>query len=131
MNEKNLLYGVIGLILGIIVTWVFASTAVNNQNQGMMRMMGMRNMMGSSSNMMDDGHRFDNEMEEAMHQIGHELEEKTGDEFDRAFMSEMIIHHQGAVDMASLAKQNAKRDEIKKMAEDIIFSQTKEIKQMQ
>lgn len=58
------------------------------------------------------------------------LEGKTGDEFDRAFLSEMIIHHEGAVDMAEAALSSAKHSEIKEMANAIIAAQTTEIKQM-
>ena len=57
-------------------------------------------------------------------------EEKTEDEFDKAFIEEMIVHHQGAIDMAQLARKNAGHDEIKSMADDIISAQTKEIDQM-
>ena len=59
------------------------------------------------------------------------LEGKTGDEFDKAFLAEMIMHHEGAVDMAEAALQNAKHEEIKAMANAIISAQTSEIKQMQ
>lgn len=55
---------------------------------------------------------------------------KTGDDFDKTFMQEMIIHHQGAIEMAQAALQSAKHDEIKQMANDIIAAQTKEIDQM-
>lgn len=58
------------------------------------------------------------------------LDGKTGDEFDKAFLSEMIMHHEGAVDMAKAALQNAKHDEIKNMANAIISAQTTEIEQM-
>ena len=56
---------------------------------------------------------------------------KTGDEFDAAFLSEMTFHHQGAVEMAQLALQNAKHPEIRAMAQNIIGAQTTEIQQMQ
>lgn len=58
------------------------------------------------------------------------LKGKTGDDFDKAFISEMIMHHQGAIDMAQEAKINAKHEELKKMAENIITAQTSEIDQM-
>jgi uncharacterized protein (DUF305 family) len=58
------------------------------------------------------------------------LEGKTGDEFDQAFLTEMIVHHEGAVDMAEAALQNAKHAEIKTMANAIISAQTGEIAQM-
>ena len=59
------------------------------------------------------------------------LQGKTGDAFDQAFLSEMIMHHQGAVVMAQAALQNAKHQEIKDMARAIISAQTSEINQMQ
>lgn len=59
------------------------------------------------------------------------LEGKTGDEFDKAFLSEMIMHHQGAVQMAQAALQHAKHQELKNMAQEIISAQTREITQMQ
>jgi len=59
------------------------------------------------------------------------LSGRVGDEFDRAFLSEMIVHHQGAVEMAQAALQNAKHEEIRQMAQDIISAQTSEIQQMQ
>ena len=58
------------------------------------------------------------------------LEGKTGDDFDKAFIEMMIEHHEGAVEMANQARQNAKHSEIKAMAEDIISVQTREIAQM-
>lgn len=56
---------------------------------------------------------------------------KTGDEFDKAFLAEMIVHHEGAISMATLAKQNAKHDEVKKLADDILAAQSREIDMMQ
>ena len=58
------------------------------------------------------------------------LEGKTGDEFDRAFIEEMIVHHEGAVAMAQLALEKANHAEIKTMANDIISAQTREIETM-
>ena len=43
----------------------------------------------------------------------------------------MIEHHKGAVDMAKLALTNAKHQELKDMANDIITAQTKEITDME
>ena len=54
-----------------------------------------------------------------------------GDEFDKRFISEMVTHHEGAVDMAELALTNAKHQEVKTMAQNIISAQTKEIDEMQ
>ena len=58
------------------------------------------------------------------------LSGKTGEGFDEAFLQEMIVHHEGAVEMAQLALTNAKHDEIKTMAKAIIAAQNAEIVQM-
>ncbi|MCL5999613.1 MAG: DUF305 domain-containing protein [Chloroflexi bacterium] len=50
--------------------------------------------------------------------------------FDAQFIDSMIMHHQGAIDMAKQAQAEAQRPEIKKMAEDIIKAQQSEIDQM-
>lgn len=51
-------------------------------------------------------------------------------DFDRAFVEEMIPHHQMAVMMASMLKNGTNRPEMKKLADDIITAQTNEIDQM-
>lgn len=58
------------------------------------------------------------------------LDGKTGDDFDRAFIEEMIVHHEGAVAMAEQALLSAKHAEIKTMAQEIVSAQTREIDTM-
>lgn len=53
-----------------------------------------------------------------------------GDEYDRVFIANMIEHHKGAVDMAKLALGNAKHQELKDMANQIISDQSQEIEDM-
>ena len=51
------------------------------------------------------------------------LKNKSDDEFDKAFITGMIEHHQGAIDMAKLAQKQAKHEELKTMALDnLLFS---------
>ena len=59
------------------------------------------------------------------------LQGKTGDAFDKEFLAEMIVHHQGAVDMAQAVLKTSKRPELIQLANDIITAQTKEISMMQ
>jgi uncharacterized protein (DUF305 family) len=54
----------------------------------------------------------------------------TGDA-DRDFVIGMLPHHQGAVDMAKIVLQYGKDAEIRKLAQDIIHAQQKEITWMQ
>ena len=49
-----------------------------------------------------------------------DLTGKTGDEYDKAFIANMIAHHEGAVEMAKLSTENAKHDQIKNLSNDII-----------
>lgn len=49
---------------------------------------------------------------------------------EAAFLDAMILHHQGAVDMAREALEQAGRTEIRKLAETILQSQTAEIETM-
>ena len=51
-------------------------------------------------------------------------------QMDRHFIENMIPHHQDASDMAKLALEKSKKSEIKKLAQDIITSQTAEIETM-
>lgn len=54
-------------------------------------------------------------------------QEYTGDA-DKDFAIGMIPHHQGAIDMAKIVLKYGKDPELKKLAEDIIAAQEKEIK---
>jgi len=51
-------------------------------------------------------------------------------DFDRAFIEEMIPHHQMAVMMANMLKNGNNRPEMQRLADDIINAQTAEISQM-
>ena len=126
--KTEYLYGIIGLLGGIVIAIVFANNAVNTNNQRMMGMMGIRAQAPSCQ--MGQVSQSEMSMEDHMMGMTSSLEGKTGDEFDRTFIEEMIVHHQGAIEMAQLARENAKRDEIKSLADDIISAQTSEIEMM-
>jgi len=121
MTKESAMVGIIGLLFGVIITGFAAGVAVNNGNTGMMNMMGVDTQKVG---------RFADDESMGMDMMTENLRGKSGDEFDKVFLSEMIVHHQGAIDMAVLAKQSAKHDEIKKLADEIIAAQTKEINDM-
>lgn len=115
MKKESALYLVIGLLAGALLMGLTAVLAVNNDNQGMMSMMGMKSMQ---------------DVEMSMDEMSADLRTKTGDSFDEAFLNMMIDHHEGAVDMAESALDNAKHEEIKRLANDIIAAQEGEINMM-
>lgn len=49
---------------------------------------------------------------------------------ERMFLVDMVGHHAMAVDMAEMAKERATHQELKDMADDVVRTQTAEIKQM-
>jgi hypothetical protein len=84
---------------------------------------------------MPNGQMMDNNgqvmsMADMMARMNAELQGKTGDDFDKAFLNEMIMHHEGAVGMAQAALTNAKHKEIKDLGNAIISAQNKEIGSM-
>lgn len=114
---------VVGLGLGYTVGASKAPAPVaDNSSMSGMHMMPDGTMMGNNGQSMS--------MADMMASMNAELEGKTGDAFDQAFISEMIMHHEGAVEMAQLALTNAKHQEIKDLANAIITAQNKEIADM-
>lgn len=123
MKKEALLYSIVGLVVGGLMVGFTATLAVNNNNQNMMRMMGM-----DTSQMKDTSA---DHMGMSMNDMSGELNGRTGDDFDKNFLAMMIAHHQGAIDMAKLSEKNAKHQEIKDLSKDILSAQSKEIDQMQ
>ena len=72
------------------------------------------------------GHSMDHSQMPSMVRLG----EATGAAFDAAFLSEMIEHHQGALEMSEKYLPEGKRAELKAVAKKIIADQKKEIAQM-
>lgn len=55
-NKEVILYGIIGLLTGSLITLIIATASVNNHNNTMMQMMGMHtdgNNHANSQNMND------------------------------------------------------------------------------
>ena len=55
---------------------------------------------------------------------------ENAEDFEKEFIEQMIPHHQMALMMVSMMLQGTEHEEMKKLAEDIIRTQTEEINQM-
>ena len=94
---------------------------------GMMTGMGMMmdmQMMAPNANDSTSTKGYKTAMMKAME--GKPMMKFTGDA-DLDFMSHMRSHHQGAVDMAKVLLVNGKDSEVRKLAQDIVKAQEKEI----
>jgi len=118
MKNQPLLYSIVGLVIGALLTGLVMA------NQNKQAPAQSNTAMNHESTQMETG------MNMSMQDMMDALDGKTGDEFDKAFISGMIDHHQGAIDMANSAKQSAGHQEIKDLADDIIAAQTSEIEMM-
>ncbi len=49
---------------------------------------------------------------------------------DERFIDEMVPHHQGAVEMAEVALENAEHEEVKQLSENIVSTQRSEIEEL-
>lgn len=108
-NKIAVLLGV--LVVGLFIGYIFGASNKNVSNT--------QNTY-QSSNM---GHM--------MHNMSSSLEGKTGDDLNKEFLEQMIIHHQGAIEMADTILRNSNSVELKKFSQDIISVQSREINMMQ
>ena len=94
--------------------WFGKDVPVNSQT------MNQHGMMGNSSSMHMGMMGDESDMEGL----------ESAEDFDKAFIEEMIPHHQMAVMMANMLSGGTQRPEMKKLAKEIIDAQTKEISEM-
>jgi len=105
-NNNKTLYIIGGIVIGIILTAVFAP----------MFRYGGYGMMNWGNRSVSDQRINSNT--------------QVAGTIDKHFIEQMIPHHEGAIAMANLALQKAKRPEIKTLATAIIAAQTTEIQSM-
>lgn len=111
--KQQLLYGLVGIVVGIAIAQL--TGFIPSQTPVIQRDVVDQNQMGMNSSM------------DAMMDS---MENRRDDEFDKAFIDAMIVHHEGAIEMAHEALKYGKHDEIKNLADDIITAQTNEINMM-
>ena len=67
------------------------------------------------------------ENEAAMTRMMSAMEAKPTGDIDRDFVAMMAPHHQGAIDMAIIELRYGKNEQLRRLAQEIIVSQTQEI----
>ena len=70
------------------------------------------------------------ENEAAMTKMMNAMEAKPTGDVDRDFVAMMAPHHQGGIDMAVLELRYGKNEQLRRLAQEIIVSQTQEIAAM-
>ena len=129
ITKRDILYFLAGVVLAMILSSICNGVGYHRFSKGVYKYSDKKVMMHK----MPDGNMMYNvgmDMDDMMEGMMSSLEGKTGDDFDKAFLSEMIVHHQGAVVMAEEVLKTSKRPELLKLANEIIAAQNKEIEMM-
>lgn len=121
MKQNALLMGLVGVLVGAGITYVIMGKPPQQQAAS-----DHAGQMEKSVSIAPGEHGESMTMTD----MTAALLAQSGDAFDRAFIEMMIDHHQGAIDMANLAKARAVHQEIRAMADEIISAQSTEINQM-
>jgi uncharacterized protein (DUF305 family) len=126
MNKNTILVGIMALAMGIAGTYAYTSNMnyekTDDSKEGM-HMMSDGTMMGNQSK--------DMSMDSMMMDMVANMKGKSGKELEKVFLTDMIPHHQGAVDMAKLLLEDKSvRPELVQFANAIIAAQESEISQM-
>ncbi len=135
-NKKLLLVGIVCLVGGLAIGGLADIPGAKERGMSCekmgkgcseMHMMGDGKMMHGSM----AGHSGGMGMQDMMDDMSQNLQGKTGAEFDKVFLTDMIVHHKGAVVMAELALKNAESQNVKDLSRAIIDAQNKEIADME
>jgi uncharacterized protein (DUF305 family) len=119
----------LGILIGLLLGLWWSANEVWEAKQAMNPAAAYRNI--AEDHHADHDHTHDASMADMMHNMNAVLEGKSGAEFDAAFLAEMIVHHQGAVDMAALVLERSENAELRAFAQAIADAQVAEIEQMQ
>jgi len=111
--------------IGATTLTVACSPAISNQTQA------------SNTNATEASNKQDMKQDGNMMQHGSGMQDDMSmdigpadADYDLRFIDSMVMHHQGAVNMAEEALKKSQHPEIKKLAQDIIAAQKQEIEQM-
>ena len=85
---------------------------------------------GGGHGQMDHGQMGHGQMDMGSGGMARQVVMEDGKYSDKAFIDAMVPHHQGAVEMARVALQNAEHEEIKQLSRNIISTQQAEIEEL-
>ena len=117
-NKTTVVIGILTLLIGLMFGYVIgdrASLSIENHND----------------EVMDTHSHEDSEMHNMMDMMMANLEGKTGESFERAFLEDIIVHHEGAVEMTRALLDETNRPELTQFAKNIIAVQSEEIEMME
>jgi uncharacterized protein (DUF305 family) len=129
MQNKNIwIVGIIALVVGITFSRIYDTQVLDQK-----RMYGSSKMNIGNMHKMPNGSMMSGmSMNTMMAAMTANLQGKSGKELEKAFLTEMIPHHQGAVTMAKvLLVDKTISPQLRVFAENIISAQEGEIKEMQ
>jgi uncharacterized protein (DUF305 family) len=85
---------------------------------------------GGGHGQMDHGQMGHGSMDMGSGGMARQMVTEDGKYSDKAFIDAMVPHHQGAVEMARVALENAEHEEIKQLSRNIISTQRDEIEEL-
>ena len=152
MTKENIWFGLVGLVLGLLLMNFLVPTTWRGMMGGYGNYQGGRApetsesgpqcgpsgcsladnfpRSGSNSGLMPIG-MMGQGMMGGSSAMGNGSTLMGAADIDKAFIEEMIPHHQAAVMMATMLQAKSARPEMKQLAADIISAQAREIKLMQ
>lgn len=126
MKNNILVIGLLALIIGLFAGYTLAPRTMIDSEDMVEMHEEMEEMMGHEDEMMSG----DGTMQHSMDEMMRGLKGKTGEDFEKAFLEQMIVHHIGAIEMAEGLLKETNRPELVKMGNDIITVQTEEVDMM-
>lgn len=127
MQNNVLVIGLLALIIGLFVGYTLAPRTMMDTETIVEMHDEMEEKMGEHEEELISG---DGVMQHAMEEMMRPLIGKTGEEYEKALLETMIVHHIGAIEMAEDLLEQTDRPELVKMGNDIITVQTEEVEIM-
>lgn len=125
-STHKVLLLIVGVLIGGIIAWM-AKPDSNNQSNSMSGQNTSSSTNSSQQSAMAKTQAGDKKTKKMIS----DLQSKTGIDFDTAFINGIVEHHLAATSMAKYVDNEAPHDEIKKLANSIISSQSQQIGELQ